>query len=56
MRFFEHQENARAQTILLLLFALTVIALALAVTWRVLWPVGSGYPVYFFTVNTVVTA
>ena len=40
MRFFEHQENARAQTILLLLFALTVIALvlavnlALAVTWR----------------------
>ena len=62
MRFFEHRENARAQTILLLLFALTVIALvlavnlALAVTWRVLWPVGSGYPAYFFTVNTVVTA
>ena len=61
MRFFEHQENARAQTILLL-FALTVIALvlavnlALAVTRRVLWPIGSGYPAYFFTVNTVVTA
>ncbi len=62
MRFFEHQENARTQTIrLLLLFALTVMALvlavnlALAVTWRVLWPVGSGYPAYFFTVNTVMT-
>ena len=41
MRFFEHQENARAQTLrLLALFALTVIALvlavngALALTWR----------------------
>ena len=62
MRFFEHQENARAQTTrLLLLFALTVLGLvlavnlALAVTWRVLWPVGSGYPTYFFTVNTVMT-
>ena len=62
MRFFEHQENARAQTTrLLLLFALTVVVLvlavnlALAVTWRVLWPVGDGYPAYFFTVNTVMT-
>ena len=62
MRFFEQQESARAQTRrLLLLFALTVMALvlavnlALALTWRVLWPVGSGYPAYFFTVNTVMT-
>ena len=62
MRFFEQQESARAQTTrLLLLFALTVVALvlavnlALALTWRVLWPVGSGYPAYFFTVNTVMT-
>ena len=31
MRFFEHQENTRALTIWLLLFALTVIALVLAV-------------------------
>ena len=62
MRFFEQQENARAQTLrLLLMFALTVLLLvlavnvALAITWRVLWPVGSGFPAYFFTVNTVMT-
>ena len=41
MRFFEHQENARAQTWrLLLLFGLAILALvlavngALALTWR----------------------
>lgn len=62
MRFFEQQENARAQTTrLLFLFALTVVALvvavnlALAVTWRAVWYSGSGYPAYFFTVNTVMT-
>jgi heat shock protein HtpX len=62
MRFFERQETARAQTVrLLVLFALTVLALvlavnaALAVTWRVVTPGFSGYPAYFFTVNTTVT-
>ncbi len=62
MRFFEYQENARAQTTrLLVLFALTVLALvvavnlALALTWRVVWHGGHGYPSYFFTVNTVMT-
>ena len=62
MRFFEEQEKARAQTLrLLLLFGLTVIALvlavnaALALTWRVVSPGLSGYPAYFFSVNTAVT-
>ena len=62
MRFFEHQENARAQTLrLLALFALTVIALvlavngALALTWRLVSPAWAGYPDYFFSVNTGVT-
>lgn len=62
MRFFERQETARAQTTrLLLLFGLTVIALvlavnaALALTWRVVSPGFSGYPAYFFTVNTGMT-
>jgi heat shock protein HtpX len=62
-RFFEQQEEARAQTIrLLLLFALTLMALvlavnaALALTVRLLWYGGGhGYPAYFFTVNTVMT-
>ncbi len=61
MRFFEHQENARAQTLrLLLLFALTVFALLLAVngllalSWRLVWPFGR-YPEHFFAVNTAVT-
>lgn len=61
MRFFERQEKARAQTLrLLLLFGLTVIALllavnaALALTWRAVSPGFSGYPAYFFTVNTLV--
>ncbi|MES2946791.1 MAG: M48 family metalloprotease [Pseudomonadota bacterium] len=62
MRFFEHQENARARTTrLLLLFALTVLGLvllvnlALALTWQLLLPSGWAYPGYFFTVNTGVT-
>lgn len=61
MRFFEHQEQARAQTRqLLMLFALTVVALVLAVnaalglTWYLLTPGFSGYPAYFFSVNTAV--
>ncbi len=62
MRFFEAQEQARAQTRrLLLLFALTVVALvlavngALALVWR-LSPLGfHGYPAYFFSVNTAMT-
>ena len=62
MRFFERQETARAQTLqLLVLFALTVLALvvavnaALALTWRVVTPGFSGYPAYFFAVNTGMT-
>ena len=59
MRFFEHQQQARVQTNrLLFMFALAVLALvlmmnlALALTWRMIWPVGAGYPTYFFSVNT----
>jgi Zn-dependent protease with chaperone function len=62
MRFFEHQEQARAETLrLLLLFGLTVAALvlavnaALALTWYLLTPGFSGYPAYFFSVNTGMT-
>lgn len=62
MRFFERQEAARAQTVrLLVLFALTVLALvvavnaALALTWRIVTPGFSGYPAYFFAVNTGMT-
>ncbi|MBK5205957.1 MAG: M48 family metalloprotease, partial [Polaromonas sp.] len=62
MRFFQRQEEARAQTLrLLLLFGLTMIALLLAVNaamalaWRVVSPGLSGYPAYFFSVNTAVT-
>jgi heat shock protein HtpX len=62
MRFFEQQEIARAQTVrLLLLFALTLFGLvlavngALALTWRLAWPTGIGYPAYFFSVNTALT-
>jgi heat shock protein HtpX len=62
MRFFERQETARAQTTqLLVLFALTVLALvvavnaALALTWRIVTPGFSGYPAYFFAVNTGMT-
>lgn len=62
MRFFEAQEQARGQTLrLLLLFGLTVVALvlavngALALTWRLLSPDWIGYPAYFFSVNTAVT-
>ena len=62
MRFFEQQEEARAQTTrLLLLFALTVVALvaavnlALGLTWWVMSAGRAGYPVYFFTLNTGMT-
>ena len=62
MRFFERQQTARAQTLrLLVLFGLTVLALvlavnaALALTWRVVTPGFTGYPAYFFTVNTAMT-
>ena len=62
MRFFEQQQQARVQTTrLLLLFALTVIALvavvnlALALTWTLVSTGRSGYPAYFFIVNTGVT-
>ncbi len=62
MRFFEHQEQARAETRrLLLLFGLTVAALvlavnaALALTWYLLTPSQTAYPAYFFSVNTGMT-
>ncbi|MDO9357559.1 MAG: M48 family metalloprotease [Polaromonas sp.] len=62
MRFFEQQENARTQTRkLVLLFALAVLVLvlainaALALTWRLVTPGFTGYPAYFFTVNTGLT-
>ncbi len=62
MKFFEQQAQARAQTgRLLVLFLLTVVALvlavnaALALTWRVVAWGSSGYPAWFFTVNTVMT-
>ncbi|MEO7952468.1 MAG: M48 family metalloprotease [Polaromonas sp.] len=62
MRFFEQQEQARAQTLrLLLLFGLAVLAVvlavnaALALSWRVMTPGFSGYPAYFFSVNTAIT-
>ncbi|MDI1272355.1 M48 family metalloprotease [Polaromonas sp.] len=62
MRFFEHQERARGETRqLLLLFAATVAALvlavnaALALTWHLLAPGATGYPAYFFSVNTGMT-
>ena len=62
MRFFDRQEEARAQTFrLLLLFGLTLMALllavnaALALAWRAVSPGFSGYPAYFFSVNTAVT-
>ncbi|WP_431094488.1 M48 family metalloprotease [Polaromonas aquatica] len=62
MRFFERQDTARGQTTrLLVLFGLTVLALvlavnaALALTWRLVAPGFTGYPGYFFAVNTGVT-
>jgi Zn-dependent protease with chaperone function len=62
MRFFEQQDSARARTRqLLLLFALAVVVLvlainaALALSWRLVTPGFSGYPAYFFLVNTVMT-
>ena len=62
MRFFEQQEQARAQTLrLLLLFGLAVLAVvlgvnaALALSWRVVTPGFTGYPAYFFSVNTAIT-
>lgn len=62
MRFFEHQERARAGTRqLLALFFLTVLGLllavngALALTWFLLTPAGTAYPAFFFSVNTGLT-
>ncbi|MEO6017749.1 MAG: M48 family metalloprotease [Polaromonas sp.] len=62
MRFFEQQEQARAQTWrLLFLFALTVLGLlvavnlALALTWRLVAMGSAGYPAHFFAVNTGMT-
>jgi Zn-dependent protease with chaperone function len=62
MRFFEQQDQARTQTRkLVLLFALAVLLVvlainaALALTWRLVTPGFSGYPAWFFTVNTVMT-
>ena len=66
MRFFQHQTEAQAQTRRLLgLFALTVLGLVLAMNgalaltwWGVRWVLNgvvSGYPAYFFTVNTGLT-
>lgn len=65
MRFFEHQDAARGQTLrLLLLFAACVAAtvagvhLALALCWWLLqlaWPWTLGFPRLFFTVNVGVT-
>ena len=62
MRFFEHQRLARAQTVrLLLLFALTLLALvvavnaALALTWRLVAWQDASYPAYFFYINTGMT-
>lgn len=61
MRFFEQQARARAQTRhLLTAFALTLLLLvgavnaALALTWTVI-SLGSSFPAWFFTVNTVMT-
>ena len=65
MRFFELQGDARARTRrLLLAFALTVLALvlavnaALALAWWVTWgawaPAAAGFPRHFFAVNTAV--
>ena len=62
MLFFKEQDKARAQTLrLLLLFGLTVALLllavnaALALAWRIASPGFSGYPAYFFGVNTALT-
>lgn len=62
MRFFEQQEQARAQTLrLLLLFGLAVLAVvlgvnaALALSWRLVTPGFTSYPAYFFSVNTGIT-
>lgn len=66
MLIFESQKEARTQTYrLLMAFAITVGLLvlavngALALAWGLMWgfwgPVGTGYPNYFFEVNTAVT-
>ena len=62
MRFFEQQRQARTQTLrLLLLFALTVLALvitvngALALTWWLVSWQWASYPAYFFHINTGMT-
>jgi Zn-dependent protease with chaperone function len=62
VRFFEQQRQARAQTVrLLLLFALTLLALvvavnaALALTWRLVAWHDAAWPAYFFHINTGMT-
>ena len=64
MRFFEHQDEARRETLKLLAgFALAVLAtvagvhLALALLWQVLsWLLGGlAFPAFFFSVNIGVT-
>src|SRR4051812_29302110 len=65
MRFFEQQEEARGQTVrLVLLFALAVAAtvlgvhLALALCWwllKLVSPFPLDFPFLFFTANTGVT-
>jgi len=62
VRFFEHQRQARAQTVrLLLLFAFTLLVLvitvnaALALTWRLVAWQDAAYPAYFFHINTGMT-
>lgn len=67
MGFFERQEEARAETLrLLLLFGVAIMALvlamnaALALTWQLAWGgltgfrAFSAYPQHFFAVNTAV--
>jgi heat shock protein HtpX len=61
VRFFEQQRQARAQTVRLLLFGLTLLVLvvavnaALALTWRLVAWQGAAYPAYFFQINTGMT-
>ena len=62
MRFFEHQREAKAQTLrLLMLFAVTLVFLivavngALALTWRLVAWQNTAYPAYFFQINTGLT-
>jgi Zn-dependent protease with chaperone function len=61
MQFREHQRQAQARTLqlfacfALLLVGLTVfINVFLAMAWRLLTPLGQGYPALFFEANTAV--